>query len=137
MKNNSQDVRAMWDKIGFGLSGLCLVHCLMLPLLVASLPWLDMLVEDERIHLAFAAATVPVALIAFVPGFLRHHRQSVLAAGLGGALLLLLGAVGNVSHQFEHWFTVCGGVLLVSGHYLNFRLGSKCCSQELCGKNAG
>ena len=31
MKRYSQDMRAFWDKIGLGLSGLCLVHCLVLP----------------------------------------------------------------------------------------------------------
>lgn len=139
MKSNSQDVRAMWDKIGLGLSGLCLIHCLIMPFFAAILPWLGMLIEDERIHLGFAAVTVPVAVIAFIPGFLKHHRQGVLALGMAGASLLLVGALGHdyVPHELEHWFTVCGGLLLVSGHYLNFRFGTQCCRQELCGKHAG
>jgi hypothetical protein len=134
MKTNSQDVRIMWDKIGAGLSGLCLIHCLIMPVFAAAMPWLGSLIEDERIHLAFAAVTVPVAIIAFVPGYLKHHRRWVLALGLAGAALLLLGALGHewVPHELEHWFTVFGGMLLVTGHYLNFRFGSKCCRQELC-----
>lgn len=46
MKSNSQDMRAFWDKIGLGLSGLCLVHCLLLPIAVSSLPWLGIVFED-------------------------------------------------------------------------------------------
>ena len=139
MKTNSQDVRAMWDKIGLGLSGLCLVHCLILPFLVAALPWLGLFIEDERVHLCFAAVTVPVAIIAFIPGFLKHQRQGVLALGMAGATLLLFGSVGHdwVPHPMEHWFTVLGGMFLVSGHYVNFRLTNSCCTQELCSKHLG
>jgi hypothetical protein len=138
MKNNYQDVRMMWDKIGVSLSGLCLIHCLVLPLVAAVMPWLGGVIEDERIHLLFAAVTVPVALIAFIPGYLRHRRRSVLALGLVGAALLLLGSVGHdvVGHDWEHTVTVLGGMSLVAGHLLNFRLREICCNGELCANSS-
>ena len=139
MKNNSQDVRVMWDKIGLGLSGLCLIHCLVLPVVISLMPWMGLIFEDERVHLLFAAVTVPVALIAFIPGFLRHNLKSVLALGVAGAVLLLLGSVAHdhVGEALAHWFTVLGGILLISGHLRNFRLLSNCCAEELCSKQIG
>lgn len=138
MKSNSQDVRAMWDRIGFWLSGLCLIHCLILPMFAVALPWLGMFIQDERIHLGFAAVTVPVAMIAFIPGFLKHQRQWVLGFGLAGAGLLLGGALGEelFGHHVQHVLTVLGGLLLVSGHYFNYRFATNVCSGELCTHHA-
>ena len=137
MKRYSQDMRVFWDKIGLGLSGLCLVHCLVLPVALSALPWLGIVFEDEWVHMLFAAVAIPVAFIAFIPGFLKHHLKSVLFLGLTGVVLLLLGSVGHelVGHNVAHWVTVFGGVSLVSAHIANFRLNS-CCSQELCNKHA-
>lgn len=137
MKSNSQDMRAFWDKIGLGLSGLCLVHCLLLPIAVSSLPWLGIVFEDEWVHLVIAAIAIPVAFIAFIPGFLKHHLKSVLFLGLMGVVLLMLGSIGHdtVGEDNAHWLTICGGVALVSAHIANFKLNS-CCSGELCGKHA-
>lgn len=134
MKNNYQDVKTMWDKIGVGLSGLCLVHCLILPLVAMMLPWLGGWIEDERVHQIFAAVTVPVAAIALIPGFLRHRRWPTLALGLGGASLLLLGALGHdlIGHSWEHIATVFGGLCLVIAHLANYRLREFCCNGELC-----
>jgi hypothetical protein len=137
MKTNSQDMRSFWDKIGLGLSGLCLVHCLLLPVAVSSLPWLGIVFEDEWVHLVIAAIAIPVAFIAFIPGFLKHHLKSVLFLGLMGVVLLMLGSIGHdlVGEDTAHWLTICGGVALVSAHIANFKLNS-CCSGELCGKHA-
>lgn len=136
MKNNSQQVRMMWDKIGVGLSGLCLIHCLILPVFAMVLPWFGHWIEDERVHLLFAAVTVPVALIAFVPAYLRHRRLGILGLGLTGAALLLLGSVGHdlVGHDYAHLCSVVGGASLVWGHILNFRSRSQsdCCVTPHC-----
>lgn len=139
LKNNSQDVRTMWDKIGVTLSGLCLIHCLVLPVLAAALPWLGGFFEDERVHLIFAAVTVPVALIAFVPAFLRHQSYSLLSLGGTGVLFLLMGSLGHpwLGEWLSHWVTILGGCLLVSAHVLNYRLATQCCPGELCQKHAG
>lgn len=138
MKRYSQDMRVFWDKIGLGLSGLCLIHCLLLPVALSALPWLGIVFEDEWVHMFFAAVAIPVAFIAFIPGFQKHHLKSVLFLGLAGVVFLLLGSVGHdlVGHDAAHWVTVIGGVSLVSAHIANFKLSS-CCSQELCNKHAG
>ena len=138
MKSNSQDMRSLWDKIGLALSSLCLIHCLALPVALSALPWLGIVFEEEWVHMLFAAVAIPVAFIAFIPGYLKHHLKSILFLGLSGVTLLLLGSIGHdlVGEEIAHWVTVCGGVLLVSGHICNFRFNS-CCSQELCNKHAG
>lgn len=137
MKNNYQEMRTLWDKIGFSLSGLCLIHCLLLPLFVASLPWLGKVVDDERVHLLFAAVTVPVALIAFIPGYFRHRHASILVLGMLGALGLLLGSVGHdlVGHKLAHPFTILGGFFLVIAHIRNLRAAPVCCAGESCQKS--
>ena len=69
----------LMDRLGIALSTLCLVHCLLLPVLLAVLPlvaisyvpeWLD---ESEWLHLALL---VPVALL-FVHGVHDIHGKCI------------------------------------------------------------
>ena len=128
----------MWDRIGVSLSGLCLIHCLALPVLFAAMPWVSQRLDDERIHLLFAAAAVPVAVISFVPAFLKHRKRHVLALGLSGALFLLLPVLlGSwIGEAAEHQSTILGGILLVAGHVANLRV-KECCSGEPCSPSFG
>ena len=131
MKNNYHEMKLFWDRIGMGLSGLCLIHCLLLPFLAAALPW----VEDERFHLAIAALAVPVAFFSFLPAFRRHGNRLILGVGLTGVLCLIVGALAHeqLGEEWEHKVTILGGLCLISAHFYNFR----CCSRELCTHHAG
>ncbi|MDH5832395.1 MerC domain-containing protein [Luteimonas kalidii] len=120
MPSNSLD--ATLDASAIGLSGLCLVHCLLLPVAAALLPALAFVGEAEWLHLAFVAVALPLAGLALV----RAHRRRPLppalfglaAAGLSG---LGAGALGWPTHALETPLTVGGSLALASAHLWNWR----------------
>lgn len=112
------------DKAAVALSGLCLVHCLALPLVLAVLPFLNELVADH-LHAPMLLLVIPVSVLAFASGFRRHRRGGVLAFGALGLALLVLG--GTVAHSryglaADRALTIAGSLLLAVTHFCNSRL---------------
>ncbi len=109
------------DAAGVGLSTLCLVHCLALPLLAASLPLAAQFSEAEWVHVTVVALAAPTALIAIAPSLnARPFPWMIpLLAVLGLASLAGALSVHGASH--ETIFSTMGGVLLASAHILNWR----------------
>ena len=87
--------RELLDLLGLGLSGLCLVHCVTLPILLVALPAVAGLGHDAHhhsLHLVLALVLVPLAVVSLVPGCLRHRRAPVVMAGALGVVAILCGA---------------------------------------------
>ncbi len=126
------------DRLGICLSILCLVHCLLTPVLLALVPvgaalgfW------QHGFHQAFLMIVPIVALLAFVPGWKQHRDTRVWYWGGFGILCLALGVA--VAEHFGHssqidWgplayeliFTVAGAACLIRAHLLNREL-CVCC----------
>jgi hypothetical protein len=103
------------------LSGLCVVHCLALPVLAALLP-LGMLVteDDLRLHGIMFAVAVPLSVLGLRQGWLHHGRPWIPALGVAGLAfmgwdLLPLGAI------HDHDWTLPGVLLVALAHGLNIR----------------
>lgn len=112
------------DRIAVGLSSLCLLHCLLLPVVIAGLPFLASAGEDH-FHVQMLVVVIPVSTVALALGFRRHGTLGVIAMGAGGMLLLYFG--GTVAHaQYgivaDRMLTIAGSLLLAVTHYLNSRL---------------
>lgn len=110
-----------WDRLGIGLSLLCLAHCLVVPLVLIGFPaWF----ASGALHGWLVVLVAPAAALAAWPGYRRHrNRRVLLLLGAGVGLLvggLLLHEVGGPAG--EAIFTVAGSALLVAGHGLNGRL---------------
>lgn len=124
------DYRTLWDRLGIALSALCLVHCVGLPLLIASGSVLALSAGvDEGFHQGLVWAIAPVALIAVLPRWRQHRNHRVLGGMLIG-LGLISGAAfagdSMISSRAEVVLTVCGGLLLVASHWINLRLCKAC-----------
>lgn len=109
------------DGAAVGLSALCLVHCLALPLLVAGLPFFAQFSEGH-LHAQMLIIVLPLSIVALGLGF-RHHRSTeiVLAGGVG-MLTLVVGA--TVAHEqlgltADRVFTVVGALVLAAAHFYN------------------
>lgn len=118
-----QGISGAWDAIAGGVSLLCLVHCLGLPLLLGLLPAIGSILHvPHSFHVAMLAIAVPASAIAMQRGY-RHH--GILLPALLGAIGLLLLGLGAMSHDrlwVETGFTVCGSVTLALAHLRNWRL---------------
>ncbi len=110
------------DWIGFGLSGLCTLHCLALPLLTSILPFTEASHENERLfHVLMAVMIVPLGLWAFLRGYRIHKRLRLTLIGFVGLGLVLVGLLGD-DHAHGTWWTSLGSVVLMLSHLRNWRL---------------
>lgn len=109
------------DQAGIWLSSLCLVHCLLTPFILLGLPALSLFKLSESLHEALAIILPAIALVAFVPGFRRHHQIRVLVLGAIGLLLIIGAALFNaqLAPALEALITISGSLLLVRAHVLN------------------
>ena len=122
------------DLLGVVLSSACLVHCTVLPAVLALLPILGSSFHlDERWHFCLTALIVPVAMIALVTGFMRHHKNLVLILG-AVSLVMILGAHPLEALIGEFWggaVGALGGCILISAHICNHRFlhlkAASCC----------
>lgn len=114
------------DSLGVLLSGICIVHCLALPLLLAALPFLDdSLLGGHRFHEILLLAVLPVSLVALGFGWRRHGDSRVLWLGGVGLALLAFATYGyrliGLSEGWERAISIGGGLVHAAGHVLNFR----------------
>lgn len=119
-QNTSKSTRWL-DGTAVGLSALCLIHCLALPLLVAGLPFLAQFSEDH-LHRQMLVVVLPLSIVALGLGY-RHHRSTrIVFAGVVGMLTLVVGA--TVAHSSlgltaDRVFTIAGALILASAHFFN------------------
>jgi MerC mercury resistance protein len=130
-------LRAVLDFVGIGLSLLCLVHCLALPVLISFAPAiLRGLPGDDVTHRSLAVGIGFVGLLAFHSGYRVHRRRWVLAAFVTGLLLVSSAAIlgGAVLTDYgEGAITICGGILLVTAHLFNHSF-CRSCAARACGQ---
>lgn len=119
------DMKAVADKLGMFLSGLCAVQCAMLPIILsvsAVVPgwahfghgWIWMTVIGS------------IALWSFATGWQKHHDFKVIAYALIGYALLLVATAleDQVPILVESGLFVVGGVAMVMAHWRNYKLSS-------------
>lgn len=113
------------DKTAIGLSAICVIHCLALPLALVLLPSLAILpLADESFHKILIYLVLPTSVIALTFGCKRHEQWRVLGFGFSGlAVLLFTAFFGHdlLGHDLERIVTVFGAALVATGHILNYR----------------
>lgn len=111
------------DLVAIGLSGLCMAHCLALPLAAALLPMAGAWAEAEWVHWAFALIAAPISAWSLTR---RPRAVPILLGGLGLGLLFA-GAAEFPSHDAETLVTVTGSLLLALAHGLNWVIKPHAC----------
>lgn len=119
-------LQSISDKAAIGLSFLCTLHCLALPIFLTLLPSIAALhLDDERFHLWMLLAVVPLSLFALTAGYRRHQSYRLLLLG-GFGLVMMVSAVLWGHEWFgefgEKGLTLTGALLLAWGHFNNYRL---------------
>ena len=126
------------DKLAILLSGVCLVHCLLAPVILTLLPIfsLSAMVEDVLFHKLMLWLVLPCSFFALIIGCRKHRRWPIAVSGfLGMALLVVVAFLGHdfLSINAEKVATTFGGLILAFSHYLNYRAcQSTTCSSANC-----
>ena len=117
---------SLWDRLGIGLSGLCAVHCLLTSILLAALPlWSMAFTLDTWVHPVFAVLLIPTTLLALRRAVRHGHPRSVAVSMAAGLVLVLIALAAGHGVGAGAWteaaITTLGSVLLISGHWRNWR----------------
>jgi MerC mercury resistance protein len=123
------NIKINWDGLGIATSLACAIHCLVLPLMLTSLPLFGVNIihngffEWGMILLAFC-----VGVYALVHGYKTHHKN------LLPIILFCVGFILLVTKQFflsvEMYFLIPAVAFIISAHVTNYNLckKSKCAS---------
>lgn len=114
---------SLLDASAISLSGLCLAHCLALPLVAAFSPVVATWAEAEWVHALAIGLAAPMSALAL---WRRGQSLAVIVLAMSGLSLMALGVAHWPSHEFETPITVAGSLLLAAGHIANWRRRHSC-----------
>lgn len=136
-QQKANSLAKFWDKFGVFVSSLCIVHCVLLPVIIIAFPAVTAalgLTEDNT-HLLLLIFLIPATLFAVYSGFRVHKQMAPLLWLLSGLVFIFLGifVVHDLfSHAWEPVFVIIGSILLVRGHILNSHHCKKCEAEHHC-----
>lgn len=103
----------MKDKIGIWTSIICLIHCLVFPILATSFP--IFLKLDTKFEIALFVIAFVVGSLSFIDNISKHkYYLSLLFFTIGFVLIF-------VSLFVYHHLTYPGLISLIIAHYLNYK----------------
>ena len=112
------------DGVAVFLSGTCMVHCLVLPVLVTLFPIVEgSLLDESQFHLLILVFILPTSLLALTTGCLRHKDvATIILGGIGLTVLTLTALFGHAWFGLtgERVVTTVGGLILAVSHVRNF-----------------
>jgi len=118
-------ITALLDRFSIGLSALCLLHCLAIPLVITISPVMATFAfADESFHIALIALVIPTSAIALSLGCKKHKGWRILALGLGGLATLTIAAFAEglgFGETGETLLTVLGALIVATAHLSNYR----------------
>ncbi len=121
MHNNNSSKLGFWDRIGIGLSGVCAIHCLLVPFVVALIPlWPAFEDFHEYTHFIFFIAITPTVYLSLKR---QHNSRKVTVYLLSGVMVIFLAWLfnHNLGEYGEAGVTLIGSTLLIRGHWLNYK----------------
>jgi MerC mercury resistance protein len=118
------------DHIAIGLSAVCIVHCLAVPLVVALLPIaLVAFPAEDHFHALLLWFVVPTSLVGLVLGVRLHRRKEIVAVGMVGMILIAVSALvghGVWAYWIEIGVSLVGSFTLALAHWHNFKEVRRC-----------
>lgn len=120
-----------WDRAGIWLSGICMVHCLALPVMLLLVPlWPTLGSAHGWVHPAFAVMLIGTTLPAAYSAWRRHHSPGLGTLLMAGLCVVMVGMmIGRSAGVFaEDGITLVGSVMLIAGHWRNGRV----CASGAC-----
>jgi hypothetical protein len=116
------------DNLGMAASTICLIHCLLMPFVIAMLPVLGwQCLESKSAHHILAFFVFCFALFAIVPGYMKHKRSQILLSMIAGLSLVLIATFvcgPLLPESLELPLITAGNLILVATHWQNRKLSA-------------
>lgn len=120
--------KSRFDAISMLVSLACLLHCILLPLFLTTLPlWGFELLENRFIEAATILLSALVGGYAILRSFTKYHRN------VWVVVLFVLGLLAMIAGCFpipvnEAPVKLAGACLVIAAHIQNWRLSRRCAS---------
>jgi hypothetical protein len=118
------------DNLGIWASALCVVHCMVTPVLLSvSSVFAHFIPGEEKTHRSLAVGVAALGAIALVKGFRTHGRRRILGLMALGLCFIFAGAFyGDLlpSHGYEVAVTMTGSLLMITSHRMNHTFCNDC-----------
>src|ERR1700728_2923959 len=118
------------DQIGVWTSTLCMIHCLLTPVVLSlSAVTAHFLPSEERTHRSLAVIIAALGAIALVKGYRNHRHLRVLFLMLTGLAFIFAAAYWGdrlPSHHAEVFVTLVGSCFMISAHRINHTFCRNC-----------
>ncbi len=126
--------KVLVDHLGIGVSMLCLVHCLLLPVLLIFFPAIKSMTTgiDAHFHEALYFIILAISLVSFIPTYLKSKRVFFM---INPAIALVLMSIAHFGEELGYWgistwpeiiLTSSGGLFLIYTHYHNIKYCRTC-----------
>jgi hypothetical protein len=133
------------DNLGIWASTLCVVHCIVTPVLISmSAVFAHFIPGEEKTHRTLAVGVATLSAIALVKGFRTHGHRRILGLMTLGLGFIFAGAFYGdrlPSHVYEVAVTMTGSVMMIYAHRMNHTFCKDCrtCTKPdaSCLDNAG
>lgn len=111
------------DRAAVVLSGVCLVHCMAVPVAMLALPALGALLlqSETLVHWILLGIAVPISALALWVGYSRFGNLRSVWLGAAGLMVMFLGVSHLLGRGLEVALTLIGVVLVAGAHWLNIR----------------
>lgn len=120
------------DRVSIGVSAICAIHCIAMPVLLALFPTIPLFGGDEHLfHSLLVLLVLPTSLFAGFLGCSKHKDSKVIWGIFTGLFLLVFAAL--FGHDFlgeigEKVATLVAAFILASAHWRNYSI----CRSEQC-----
>ncbi len=119
----------IFDILGMGLSGLCIIHCIVLPFIVLIYPAANF-VEDHLVHDLIFVFIILTALLSFLPHAIKNKSFKSLFLPILGVILLVIS--NSVFHHEKSSLSLgisfLGSFFLILAHYNHYQ-ARNCCKE--------
>lgn len=115
----------MKDNLAVVCSGLCLVHCLITPVLLVFgvLGTFSSWLESEWIHVLFLVPVIVLAVLSLPVSYLQHGSAKPMYLALAGIVAMISSFFFD--EVYELWITIPSAWLIISAHLWNKWLSIK------------
>ncbi len=106
------------------ISGLCVVHCIAVPLVIVLFPAIGLQIfpQEDLTHAVLFAFILGTAGLAFVSGYRVHGQWQPVAWLVVGLIIVSFATFfvhRTMGHMWEPIFAIAGSLCLIRAHYLN------------------
>lgn len=130
MSSSSRVSTLSADNLGIWASALCVVHCIVTPVLISmSAVFAHFIPGEEKTHRTLAVGVAALGAIALVKGFRTHGRRRILGLMALGLSFIFAGAFYGdrlPSHGYEVAVTMTGSALMICAHRMNHTFCNDC-----------